>query len=205
MKKKETILLIGTIVLALGAVGTIIGLRKFRGTGSKASQENQPRNIRLEEVNPKSATISWTTSEPAYGFVSYGETMSLGNTVQTGERATVHTATVPNLTPGTTYYYKVGVDEEIFDNEGVPYSFTTPKDSGEAEETPQETTEGAPMPETTEATEAAQQPTPSPETTSTKTEEDFKNAIGTNDPEYDLNGDGVVNSVDVLLFRNQNQ
>lgn len=192
MKKKETLLLIGTIVLGLGAVGTIIGLKKFSGTSPKASQENPPQNIRLEEVNPTSATISWTTREPAFGFISYGESMSLGKTVQSGEKATVHTATVPNLNPETTYYYKVGVGEEIFDNEGVPYSFTTPKKAAAA---PQKI---SPSPKQAS-------PSPTPKESAAKTEEDFRNAIGSGNPEYDLNGDGAVNSVDVMLFRTQNQ
>ncbi len=198
MKKKETILLIGTIILALGAIGTIIGLRKFSGTGSKASQENQPKNIRLEEVNPTTATISWTTKEPAYGFVSYGETMSLGSTVQTGEKATVHTATLPNLSAGTTYYYKVGVGEEVFDNEGVPYSFTTPKETA-SKKTAEPTTEEE-LPKSSFEESAT-----TPESVTTKTEEDYRQAIGKGDPEYDLNGDGVVNSLDILLFRKENQ
>mgnify|MGYP001058957942 CR=1 FL=1 len=197
MNKKETLLLIGTIVLGLGAVGTILGLKKFSGTRSKASQENQPKNIRLEEVNPTSATISWTTKEPAYGFVSYGESMSLGNTVQTGEKATVHTATVPNLTAGTTYYYKVGVGEEIYDNEGVPYSFTTPKDTTTKKEPAEETATSAFQEETEQESQEQEA------TDSAKTEEDFKNAFGTENAEFDLNGDGKVTVLDLLMFRKQ--
>ncbi len=193
MKKKEIILLTGTIILALGAVATVIGLRRFSGTGSKAQQENRPRNIRLEEVTPTSATISWTTKEPSQGFVSYGETMSLGKTVQTGEKATVHNATLPNLSAGTTYYYKVGVGEEIFDNEGVPYSFTTPKKPA-----PEDDAESQ-KDEPTESSFAEESAPVEP----TKTEEDFRKAIGTDSPEYDLNGDGVVNSLDIMLFRKQ--
>jgi len=188
MKKKEIIILGVIIFLGLAAVGTIFGLKRFRNPESEAELKNPPQNIRLNEVKPKSATITWSTEEPAQGFVAYGESMSLGKTVQTGEKSTVHTASLTNLSPGTTYYYKVGVGEELFDNEGVPYSFTTPKGELAASPTPTTVPQTETQPETTEVTEKA-----------------LKNAMGTDNPDYDLNEDGIVNSLDLMLFRKNQQ
>ncbi|MEA2020245.1 MAG: fibronectin type III domain-containing protein [Patescibacteria group bacterium] len=214
MKKKKTLLIIGIVFLTLALAGIVLGLKFFRSPDSKASPENRPQNIRLDEVTATSATISWTTETPAYGFVSYGKTMSLGNTVQADQRAAVHTVTIPNLSPQTTYYYKIGVGEEIYDNDGVPYSFTTPKESGTQD--PLEASDGAdleePLPteeqlerETTSSADIEEEEESEPAEQIELSEQVIRDAIGTDDPRYDLNGDGIVNAIDVLLYRNQTQ
>ena len=190
MGKKKILILAGTGFSILATIGIVFGLKYLGGTNPKASvSENPPQNIRLSEVAPTEASITWTTEEPDYGFVSYGETMSLGRTVQTEERSTVHSIALSHLSPGTTYYYKVGVGGEIYDNEGIPYSFTTPK-SGISESPTEE------------------EPTPKPtskSTDKTRLEENLKKAIGTDAPEYDLNGDGVVNAIDLMILRKRGQ
>lgn len=215
MKKKKILLIIGIVFLTLAVVGVVLGLKAFRSPDSKASPENRPQNIRLDEVTATSATISWTTETPAYGFVSYGKTMSLGNTVQADQKAAVHTVTIPNLSPQTTYYYKIGVGEEIYDNDGVPYSFTTPRESQEqdSKEASEDTGSEIPPPEEDqteqETTDSADIKTPEEEESEAAeeeiTEQAIKDAIGTDNPKYDLNGDGIVNLIDILLYRNQNQ
>ncbi len=213
MNKKKILLITGIIFLTLALVGVVLGLRFFRQPESKASPENRPQNIRLDDVTATSATISWTTETPAYGFVSYGQTMSLGNTVQADQRAAVHTVTIPNLSPQTTYYYKIGVGDEIYDNDGVPYSFTTPPPSArdaspETEETEESPTPGFSDEEEQESTESAERVEPGGEEATTEaelSESAIKEAMGTDNPEYDLNGDGVVNTLDLLLYRKQNQ
>lgn len=182
MEKKKVLIFAGTGFLILAAVGIAFGFKYFRGTTPKASvSENPPQNIRLSEVTPIRATVTWTTEKPDYGFVSYGETMSLGRTAQTEEQGAVHSITLSHLTPGTTYYYKVGVGEQIYDNEGVPYSFTTPKGS-----LPEPVTEEVPTPESTSGADL---------------EASLKKAVGTDSPEYDLNGDGIVNAIDLMILR----
>lgn len=178
MEKRRIFILAGTGLLAFTTIGVALGSKYLRGVTSKATiSENKPRNIRLAEVTSTSATISWTTDEPDYGFVSYGETMNLGKTVQTESRSTIHSTTLSHLSPGKTYYYKIGVGEKIYDNEGIPYSFTTPKGESQKEAS---TSEADP-------------------------EEALKKAIGTDNPEYDLNGDGIVNAIDLMILRKKGQ
>ncbi|HVP10941.1 MAG TPA: DUF4082 domain-containing protein, partial [Phycisphaerae bacterium] len=55
----------------------------------------------------QTATITWTTSEPATSRLDYGTTTSLGTTVTDGTMLTAHSFTLSGLTTGTKYYYRV--------------------------------------------------------------------------------------------------
>lgn len=58
--------------------------------------------------SPASAVIAWTTSEPASSRVDYGTSPgSLSQSVSAGGLVTSHSLTLPGLTTGTTYYYRV--------------------------------------------------------------------------------------------------
>lgn len=190
MNKKIILAMVGILVLVLGIGASVLGLRYFRRPRAGASPENEPQQVRLAEVAPQSATIAWVTANPAYGFISYGETMSLGRTSQEAEKTTGHSVTLTNLTPQTSYYYKIGVGEELFDDAGIPYSFTTPSEQPPTEEAP--SAPGGPSPFGPSATEEPAL-------------EGFETALGTANPLYDLNGDGEVNALDVSLFAAQKE
>jgi Phosphodiester glycosidase len=54
-----------------------------------------------------SASILWTTMAPASDSVDYGPTPSYGNTMTNGLERTKHVATLTELTPGTTNYFRI--------------------------------------------------------------------------------------------------
>jgi len=186
MEKKKIFVLAGTGLLGITTLGLVVGLKYFSGTTSQASiDENPPSSIRLAEVSPTSATITWTTSKEAYGFVSYGETMSLGKTVQTEGKTPPHSVTLEPLLPGTTYHYKIGVGEQVSED---TYSFTTPKSDAAATAEEPTVTEEPPIGMDTAVTE-----------------DNLKKAIGTDNPKFDLNGDGTVNAIDLMILRKRGQ
>lgn len=184
MNKKIILIAASIFVLVAGIVVPIFGLKYFRRPRTQASPKNEPEQVRLSEVTSQSATITWTTASPAYGFISYGETMSLGKTSQEAEKVAEHSVTLSGLTPETTYYYKIGVGEDLFDDQGIPYSFTTPSLSSEQ----------------TTSEEEAQAPSETEPTI-----EGFETAMGTANPLYDLNGDGKVDATDISLFLAQKE
>ena len=194
MNKKKISVVVGVVVLALGTVGTVFGLKYFRGLESSAAPENAPQLARVTELTPQSATVTWITSAPAFGFISYGETMGLGKVTQEEQKTEAHRVTLTALTPSTTYYYKIGVGSELFDNQGVPYSFTTPA-AAAAEKQPTATGEKKSSPfdgEQAPASEVA------------ITLAGFGKAIESSDLRYDLNGDGKVDGADISLFIAEN-
>ena len=57
-----------------------------------------------------SAVVSWTSNETARGAVRYGLTAALGDSVTTAP-GTSGSATLPGLTRGTTYHYRVAITD----------------------------------------------------------------------------------------------
>ena len=68
----------------------------------------------LQNFGTDTMSVLWMTSEPAYGWVEYGETEALGQRadwVVDGMRhanTTIHKVPIKGLKPGTTYHYRVG-------------------------------------------------------------------------------------------------
>jgi peptidoglycan hydrolase-like protein with peptidoglycan-binding domain len=65
-------------------------------------------SISADSVGWLSTNITWNTNELSTSKVEYGNTSSLGSSVQTdSSRKNSHNILLEGLTPGTTYYYKV--------------------------------------------------------------------------------------------------
>ena len=78
------------------------------------------------------ATVTWDTDEPASSRVEYGRTTALGSQVTDTARVTEHTVDVPNLSPNTTYHFRVS-STDVAGNSATspagaspPGSFSTP-------------------------------------------------------------------------------
>lgn len=111
-----------TAQVAEGAYsGTVIkpGYLLFSFTGSVAKGEtviiNAPlipiepviSNIKVTDITENSAKINWTTDQPTQGRVEYGTTTSYGASVSSSVEETTHSLTLSNLTPSTTYHFRV--------------------------------------------------------------------------------------------------
>jgi len=124
MKRSKLIAIIIGSVLGLGLiVGGFLLLQTF----TRASSE-KPLEVNNSEITDTSAKITWKTGNDTVGtIVSYGTSVDLANPqIQTADTplGKEHSAVLTLLSPNTTYYYVLGADKE-FNNEGVPWSFTT--------------------------------------------------------------------------------
>ena len=77
-----------------------------------------------------SATVTWTTDEPATSFVRYGTSPgTLDQTATTAGSSTGHAVALAGLTPNTTYHYRVesadGANNTTTEPTGTPLTFTT--------------------------------------------------------------------------------
>lgn len=128
------ILLIGGLIAAVFLVNQKTNLFSF------ASPLTIPQNISISNLSDNSFAISWVTPQKAtIGFVNYGQSDSLGNTViDDRDRSApsprfTHHVTINNLSPATAYYYKIssagdtfGDREKAFIQTTAPIVNTTP-------------------------------------------------------------------------------
>jgi hypothetical protein len=79
-------------------------------------------------LSTTSATITWTTDEPATSQVNYGTTTSYGaSTTRDATLTTSHSQPITGLTPGTTYHYQVlSTDAAGNSAYSADATFTTP-------------------------------------------------------------------------------
>jgi phosphodiesterase/alkaline phosphatase D-like protein len=100
-------------------------------TTQKAARVQITKGPEMERVDPDFAIISWTSNNPGgspehYGVVHYGTNpTNLSQTAKNpirlnrGHSYTVFRVRMPDLKPGTTYYYKVESMESNGKSDGV--------------------------------------------------------------------------------------
>ncbi|MBP8590928.1 fibronectin type III domain-containing protein [Candidatus Shapirobacteria bacterium] len=208
MKNKKIVLMAGGGILGLVAVGIVIWqmgtIRTFLGG---ATGEVKPQGVRVANITANSATVSWQTAEPTIGQIEYGTTPGsfLLRATETAE-TTNHSVVLSPLLPETIYYFRLRAGEEVYDDNGAPYSFTT-KES--AAKVPLEISPAvSPVLPTSVPSSVTVEPTKSLSPSSSPTIspgeytlDDFKRVFGTSNEEFDINRDGVVNSTDWILYQ----
>ena len=121
-KRKIFAYVIGVI---LSFVLLFFGFKLIQGVFTRAS-DIAPRDVVITEITENSAKIEWSTAIETQGVVEYGTTpTSLNFFAPETQKAKKHTVELTLLSPGTTYYFQIRIGEKVFDNAGVPWSFTT--------------------------------------------------------------------------------
>ncbi len=220
MKKRVKSIIIIVILLLTGVLAAV-GVRTAKTYLSGASGGKEPQNVRVE-ADVKSATVSWQTDNEVQGTVEYGTTpASLLLRALENQPGTTHRVVLSPLKAGTTYYFRVRINDEIYDNNGIPYSFKTKEEEGEqtVPQEPQQPEEPEPPVEPpVEPTDVpAVEPSPEPQATTEPTEptepsekvtncdkNEFKEKFGTSDTEYDFDDNGTVNTKDWILCLDEN-
>lgn len=165
----KTIIILVILVL-VGVLG-VLGVNTVKTYFSSAAAGAEPIGVlATPNTDGKSAVVTWTTEKAIQAVVEYGTTPAslLLRSVES-DSTTSHKVTLTPLKSGVNYYFRIRVGEDIYDNNGIPYSFKT-KDSVEVRPT-------VPV-----------VPTVAVSTGSATTCQQNK----------DYNGDGVANSLDYL-------
>lgn len=183
MKKKVNVktIVILSVLLVVIVLG-VIGVGTIRTFMSGASGALEPSGVTaVSAADGKSATISWTAEKGSIAKVEYGTTpASLVLMAAETETTTEHKLSLSSLRSGTTYYYRIRIGEDVFDNSGVPYTFKT---SGESD---------------------AVVKLPSVTVTATPSATPINSATGsaaTCDTKTDYNKDGVINTMDLTVCK----
>ena len=78
-------------------------------------------NVRASSVSTQGAIIRWSTDEATCGRVNFGPSPVYGRTMNETEPTLDHHVFLYDLTPGTTYHFRVQVSDTV----GVDATFTT--------------------------------------------------------------------------------
>lgn len=113
--------ILGLIILILGlGVGVYLVLNQT-GFFSRADASLAPVNLQVSNVSDNSFSVSWVTTKPTLGYVSYGIDEKLGSVTgdDRGQKEMLtHHVTLKNLNPNKTYYFKIISNSKIFDSNG---------------------------------------------------------------------------------------
>ena len=130
MKKKNKIpTLIGIVILLAGTFLGVFFLQKSQVFKVGADATEMPKDIRTSNLTDTSATISWVTEGATTNFINLGESQqnlgTIENESDTNQKFITHSITLTGLNPVTTYYYEINSEGNTYDNNGLPWQFTT--------------------------------------------------------------------------------
>lgn len=97
-----------------------------------SASDEVPRDVSVASITRSTAVIHWTTDKETLSVIEYG--LSPGElTLYAPELSAKreHEVELTLLTPGTTYYFQIKNQETVYDNAGVPWTFTTKTSDGE--------------------------------------------------------------------------
>ncbi len=127
VKQSKIPTLLGLFLLLLG-IGTSVYLVQSQSqTSTNAAVDRTPQQVRITNVSDKSFTVSWVTERATTGYLAWGKSASLGQATDADSPSVLHHITIDNLTPQTSYYFKVGSDKTLFSDRGKVYSTKTAK------------------------------------------------------------------------------
>lgn len=128
-------LIIGLTSLFIGTVGLLTTIFLvgspviFQG---KAAPTPLPKEIKLTNISPNSISISFITDETSIGAVTYSQSNEMTSPQTSFDDYTsnlpssLHHFTLKNLSPSSVYYFRLISNDKTFDNQGTPYTFSTP-------------------------------------------------------------------------------
>lgn len=117
------------IGLAMGEAATLL---KVSGDGPP-SDVTAPTisGVASSSVTSNSASVSWTTNEPATGSVEYGTTTSYGSSASASSLTTSQSVALTGLAASTTYHYRVTATDSAGNKTiGTDSAFTTTASGG---------------------------------------------------------------------------
>ncbi len=115
------------VILVLVGVLAVLGVGAVQTYMSGAAAGSDAKNV---IANPnsdgKSASVAWSTDKSVQGVVEYGTSpASLLLRSLEADPTTDHKVSLSPLKPNTSYYFRIRIGDQVYDNSGIPYSFKT--------------------------------------------------------------------------------
>lgn len=129
MHKLKKPLIIVVLLVVAGGIGFLL-FQFFQG-GLIRAEDIAPHAVEAADLTENSTAITWTTDKESQGVVQYGTSAdSLTFFAPETQKSTTHSVPLTLLAENMTYYFTLKIGDKIFDNAGVPWSFTTKSKSG---------------------------------------------------------------------------
>jgi hypothetical protein len=212
LKEKQ----VKTVTLVLGTITTLLvgllGFRVISDTVFVRAGNFKPKNVAIVDIQKNSARIKWTSDSETQSVVEYGSSpTSLTFFAPEATKTKDHLVELNLLTSGNTYYFQIRTGDKVFDNEGVPWTFTTlDKNSQAATVSPTVNPSGAlpsDNPEVTPLPTSAT--TPEPTTSSSRDQKcdlkEYQNYFGQTNTPLDQDNNGIINFQDWSVCKSKNQ
>ena len=130
IKKNKIPTIIGILILMAGVFAGVMLLKNNQIFKIGASPTITPKDVRIGSLSDSSAVISWTTADQTADFITYGINQNVGtvtNETENDQKFTTHSIIITGLKPESNYYFKINSNGTMFDNNGVPWQFSTGK------------------------------------------------------------------------------
>ncbi|HTK03291.1 MAG TPA: Ig-like domain-containing protein [Alphaproteobacteria bacterium] len=110
--------LLGIIILLVGTFAGVFFLNMQQVFKIGADASAAPKDVRISNITDSSATITWSTDKETTGFVTLAVNETTSKTFN-------HAVTLTGLKPNSAYSFKINSNGTEFDNNKVPWKFTT--------------------------------------------------------------------------------
>lgn len=128
---KITAIVIG---IALSVPLLFFSFLMFQNVLTRASN-SAPRDVVISNITQTSVKINWTTDQETQGVIEYGTSPTkLDFYAPEAQKTKDHSVEIDLLTPKTGHYFQIRIGDQVFDNGGVPWTFTTRVSLSDAEE-----------------------------------------------------------------------
>gem|GEM_PF-1326555 len=96
-----------------------------------SSGNDTPFDVTVSSITRSEAVIRWETDKKTNGTVEYGTSPTGQSSFAPEVRADrSHEVTLTLLAPSSAYYFQITINGKTYDNEGVPWTFTTKTKDG---------------------------------------------------------------------------
>ncbi len=125
---------IGLIIITVGIMATTLLVRDGSLFQTKAGPGQDPENIKTTNLSDIAFTVSYRTDDEVIGTLNYGSDPNLLDNVvlddrdqlsQSVNKYKIHSITVKNLNPITTYYFSITSGDKKYLNNSSPYETKT--------------------------------------------------------------------------------
>jgi hypothetical protein len=129
IKKNKIPTILGILILLVGVFAgvTLLSMNQVFKIGASATAT--PKDVRISNITDTAATISWITEGKTTDFITWGDSQETVNKVEkeseTDQKFATHSINLTSLKANTSYFYKINSDGNSFDNNGIPWQFTT--------------------------------------------------------------------------------